>query len=98
MPAVPTKSVEIDGITINIPVGSLDPPTAESEAIMRDHHDPRGWKYPMRPFATMDAEVAADLAYCYGWYLGGHEHTIEHTRHGQIHIVNSKGYYHYVGA
>ena len=93
-----TKQVEIDGIAINIPVGSMDPPTAESEQIMREHEDPRGWKWPIRQMVTDSKDVADDYAYCLNWYVGGHERIETWTTDGTQYVVSSKGYYHYIGA
>ncbi len=95
----PTKTVEIQGIKIAIPVGSMDKPTPESERTMKEHEDPRGWKYPIQPYVTYSKSEADDLAYCYNWYLGGHEReTRVDSKFKVYHIVSSKGYYHYIGA
>ena len=94
------RQVETQGIKINIPVGSMDKPSAESERIMRDHQDPRGWKYPIRAFFTSDKSLAEDYAYCLDWFVGGHELDIVESAPelGDLYRVTSKGYYHYVGA
>jgi len=108
----PTRAVEVkaedgEAVTIRIPVGSMDRPTAESEKIMKAHEDPRGWKYPIRPYMTLSQSEAEDYAYCLNWYCGGHEsRTEERTIKldsgtklvGTVYIVSSKGYYHYVCA
>lgn len=102
-----TRNVEIEGITVAVPVGSMDKPTAEAEKIMKAHQDPRGWKYPVRAYETLSKSEAEDLAYCLNWYLGGHEmRKVERSVQlasgtilvGTVYIVSSKGYYHYIGA
>lgn len=98
MPKAQTKRVEIEGITINIPVGSMDTPSEWSQEIMRQHSDSRGWKFAVSEYCTYDRGEADDLAYCYDFYLGGHE-TIEEVCGGRtLYRVSSKGYYHYIGA
>ena len=88
----------IEGIEIAIPVGSMDPPSAESVRIMNASVDPANWKNPVSPYHTYDKSLADDLAYCYDWYFGGHElDVVEHNKYGTLYRVASNGYYHYVG-
>jgi hypothetical protein len=94
-----TRQVEYQGMTFELPVGSLDKPSAESERIMRSLQNARGWKYPQAPYYTTDLSSAEDLAYCYDWHLGGHEiENIIEPRRPILYRVSSKGYYHYIGA
>ena len=93
-----TKTVEIQGIRIAIPTGSMDKPTVESEQIMKEHQDPRGWKYPIRPFTTTNQSEAEDYSYCLNWYVGGHEMQIIESPTGTQWTISSRGYYHYIGA
>ena len=85
-------------VTMNVPAEMGTPPSEATDALMRKLHDPKGWKYAMKPFATFDKSEADALAAAYDWYLGGHERTWEANRLGTIHVVTSKGYYHYCGA
>ncbi|MDE2095721.1 MAG: hypothetical protein KGL39_00560 [Patescibacteria group bacterium] len=99
MGAARTKQVKIDGIKVNIPVGSLDKPSDETQRITKDCEDPRGWKYPQKPYYTYDLSLVRDLCYCYDFYLGGHEvQVIRWDEFGTLYRVTSKGYYHYIGA
>jgi hypothetical protein len=94
-----TKTVEIQGIEIAIPVGSMDKPSAESERIMKVSQNPANWKLPLSPYHTYDKSLADDLCYCYNWYFGGHEiEAVQYDKFGTLYRVSSKGYYHYVGA
>ena len=85
-------------VTLEVPAELGTPPNAATEALMRKLHDPKGWKYPMKPYATFDESEADALAAAYDWYLGGHERTWEYIPQGKLHVVTSRGYYHYVGA
>lgn len=93
-----TKTIDLNGIEIAIPVGSMDKPSELTETIMKAAQDPRGWKYPIRPFVTTNKGLAEDYAYCLNWYVGGHEMIETWTTDGTQYIVSSLGYYHYVGA
>ena len=44
------------------------------------------------PHVRRDA-LANELAYCYDWYLGGHELEVVGTKRGALYEVSSKGYY-----
>ena len=95
----PTEVVEIEGIQIAIPVGPIVQPTAEAERISQAHQDPRGWKYPQKPYFTYDKSIADDLCQCYDFYLGGHEiQIVRYDQCGTLYCVGSHGYYHYIGA
>ena len=93
-----TKTVEIQGIKLEIPVGSMDKPSAESETIRKASQNPSNWKLAVTPYHTYDKGLAEDLAYCYDWYFGGHEAETIQTSRGTLYGISSKGYYHYVGA
>lgn len=88
----------IDGITINVPVGSMDPPTELGRMVFESMCDPENWKCPTRP-AEVAPSVADEVAYALDWYLGGHERseTVRSDGHRSI-TLTSKGYYHYIGA
>lgn len=108
MTAVATVPVMVGGfeaetglaceVELRVPAEFGTPPDAATEALMRKLHDPKGWKYAMKPYATLDKAEAEALAAAYDWYLGGHELTWEATRNGTVYFVTSNGYYHYVGA
>jgi hypothetical protein len=99
MSKVQTTVVEIEGVKIAIPVGSMDKPSAEAERIMQVQQNQDNWKLPTTPYYTMDKSIADDLAHCYDWYCGGHEMRVaEVNRYGTIYEVTTKGYYFYVGA
>lgn len=91
----PTRPEEIDGIEINIPVGSMDPPTPEIDTIVRAMYNENNWKLPTYEYWTRDKQEADDVAYALDWHLGGHERQ-EHPN-GDI-VLTSKGYHHYIGA
>lgn len=94
-----TRSIVIDGITFRVPIGSMDKPDAESERIMKLCQNPSNWKLATTPYITFDKNTAENLAYCFNWYLGGHEIRAIRTRKQIIaYVVSSKGYYHYIGA
>jgi hypothetical protein len=92
---VPTRTVEVEGVKIEIPVGSMDEPTQEVKDLIQQIQDSTNWKLPVRAFKTRSVELAQDVAYGLDWYMGGHE--MEVRDDGWI-IVTSKGYYHYIGA
>lgn len=96
---VPTVERTIDDdLTIAIPCGSLDKPSDESQRLMQVLQDPGNWKLPPTPYHTYDEQAARDLAYCYDYYLGGHEFdTLEHNGR-TLYEITSHGYYHYIGA
>lgn len=103
MAAVETKAVKVVAecgaeLQINVPVGSLVPPTAYGEALFRACQDPRNWKYPVRPWSTQDRSLAEQFAYACDWYAGGHEWSEAPGCGGTIYTVQSRGYYHYIGA
>lgn len=99
MGKAPTVAQVIDGIEIQVPTGSLNPPCDRIQWIAEASYDPANWKLPTRPYYTYDKSIAEDLAYCYDWFLGGHELEIaEYTKYGALYRVSSKGYYHYVGS
>lgn len=96
---VETQVVEIHGIQIAIPVGPIHEPTEESKRIMGERQDLRNWKLPVKPYYTFDKKLADDVAACLDFYCGGHEMDIvEYNRYGTVYRVQSRGYYHYVGA
>lgn len=96
---VPTLPVEIKGgLTINIPVGSLVPPTGEMVALFDRHCDHRNWKMAVAPVYTFDRQHADDFAYTLDWYCGGHETEERQVPGGTLYVVKSLGYYHYIGA
>ena len=93
---VPTVLKEIAGLSIRVPVGSLDKPSPESEAVMRQIQHPENWKLDtLQKFCATEDE-RDDLAYCLDWYMGGHE--VEVSQSGKGWYVSSRGYYHYVGS
>lgn len=85
-------------VTLNVPAVMGVEPSEATQSLMRKLHDPKGWKYPMKPYATFDKKEADELAAAYDWYLGGHERILQYIPQGKLHIVTSKGYYHYCGA
>ena len=97
---VPTVPVEVDGMTINVPVGSLVPPTARAEKWVLEQTDRENWKLPTKPFVTTGHAEAMEFAYALDWYTGGHEITEGNSVYGgtKLWIVTSKGYYHYIGS
>jgi len=88
------RTETLEGITVNIPAGSLDPPTEELTRIVEKLYNPTNWKLPTREFRTDNEHLARDVAYTLDWFLGGHEI----RREGTEWVVTSKGYYHYIGA
>ena len=108
MTAVATVPVVVGGfeaetglaceVELLVPAELGAPPDAATDALMRKLHDPKGWKYAMKPYATFDKNEADALAAAYDWYLGGHEMTWEQIPHGKVYVVTSRGYYYYVGA
>lgn len=95
---VAKQVVSIEGIEIAIPVGCLQEPSTLVKSIMSRHEDPRGWKFPIKPFVTSDEALAREYADCLDFYVGGHEIIETWTTVGTQYVVASKGYYHYVGA
>lgn len=93
-----TRQIEVGGIKMNVPVGSLDKPTEDSERRFGASQDPENWKNPVSCYHTFNRSDAEDLAYCLDFYCGGHELTEVTTEKGLLYGVSSKGYYHYVGA
>ena len=89
----------IDGLTINIPVGSMDKPCEFGEAVVKLIQHPGNWKLSTGEFETSDIDKAERVAYALDWYMGGHEMR-EETEKGGVtnYVVSSKGYYHYIGA
>lgn len=93
-----TTTVEIQGIEIAIPVGSMDPPTAEAVADMNTIENAENWKLATGIFSTTNKDRAENLCYALDWYLGGHEMIETWSTDGTEFLVCSKGYYHYIGA
>tara|TARA_Y100000310_G_scaffold54408_1_gene49866 strand:- start:925 stop:1224 length:300 start_codon:yes stop_codon:yes gene_type:complete len=72
-------------------------------ALMADLSDGREtWKYPIKPFKTLDVKLAKEIAEVFDYYLGGSEFKIipnsSQTSHATYYEVSSHGYYHYIGA
>ncbi len=73
-------------------------PTERAEAIFHGLTDADNWKLAVRPFITYDKQLASEVADCIVFYCGGVEQLEERTRWGTAYVVQSMGYYHYVGA
>ena len=94
-----TKTIEVQGIEIAIPVGSMDRPNEFGERIVKSIQNPTNWKLPTGDFLTFDRSEAEDVAYCLDWYMGGHETIETNYPDGATSFrVKSLGYYHYIGA
>ena len=90
-----TTQVTIEGVAINIPVGSMDEPTQTVKDIVNAMQNQSNWKLATSAFKTMNLDMAEDVAYGLDWFMGGHEMNVDSD--GYI-VVTSKGYYHYIGA
>jgi hypothetical protein len=95
---VETQTVLVEGFAINIPVGSLERPTALGEAIFKAHQDPSNWKMPVKGWGTIDRDLALEAAYAFDFYCGGHEIVESKCGPYALYTVSSRGYYHYIGA
>lgn len=86
-------------IALQVPAGSMDPPTELGEKAMWSVQHADNWKMPTRELHCRSLEVAQEVAYAMDWYLGGHELRTEIDAAGRAdYVVSSRGYYHYVGA
>ena len=70
-------------------------PTARAKDIVKAMEDPGNWKLPLGPYSTSDAGLAAEVEYAVGFYHGGSE--TWRSADGAYRI-ESRGYYHYIGA
>lgn len=75
---------------------SIARPTETGNAIANSMMNPRNWKLPttILKFGPDAERLRKETAYALDFYLGGHEE----TREGDLIVLSSKGYYHYVGA
>jgi hypothetical protein len=86
-------------LVVEVPAGSMDPPTDMGRKAMESVQDPTNWKLPTRELRCWNLEAAQEVAYAMDWYLGGHELRVETDADGRPdYVVSSRGYYHYVGA
>ena len=90
----PVEMEATDGAKITVCVPTLgDEPTARGKAGYESVLNRENWKDRTRRFITEDFEEAQEVARAMDWYLGGHE--MEEFK--AIWIVQSAGYYYYVG-
>lgn len=93
------KNLILCGVTVRVPVGSMDRPCEYGENAWKVISDRKNWKLPTSAFVTDDRDKADAVAYALDWYVGGHEMTASPQTDGTVrYTVTSKGYYHYVGA
>jgi len=90
--------LEIEGFSVRVPVGSMDPPCEFGEMVFGLVRNESNWKLATSKFKTTDIDKVNAVGYCLDWYLGGHE--VEATvKNGVVeYAVWSKGYYHHIGA
>ncbi len=94
---VETIPVEMQGLTIGVPVDHIVEPTEKAQALMNKLEDPQNWKNPI-PYQWMKtSKEACELADCYDFYLGGHERDTQSVLGTNWYGVASRGYYHYIG-
>ena len=91
----PTRTVKMKTtsggeMTVRIPAGSMDKPTARGDRLF-DSVTGAHWKDSTYKYRTDDKEVAEELAYTLNWYHGGHES----EREGIGWVIWSEGYYAY---
>ncbi len=94
---VETIPVEVQGITIGVPVDHIVEPTEKAQALMNKLEDPENWKNPILMHFFYSPAEADELADCYDFYLGGHEKETFPYDNGFRCGVSTKGYYHYIG-
>lgn len=98
MPNYIRRHLENIDVEILIPAGSMDPPTQSAETDMRAVLNPKNWKLPTDNFVTDCLSTADDVAYAMNWHLGGCERSTRDEGGRILHVVRSKGYYHYIGS
>jgi hypothetical protein len=86
--------VQIGDLTVNVPSGSMDHPTPELDAKVKELQDATNWKMPTKYVVVATKDEADDLINALIWYMGGAE--IEKVF--GVYRVGSKGYYYYVGS
>lgn len=75
---------------------SIAEPTKTATAVAKSMMNHANWKLPTTTlkFGPKVDDLRKETAYALDFYLGGHEE----TREGDMIVLSSKGYYHYVGA
>lgn len=89
---------EVQGFSVRVPVGSMDPPCEFGETVMALVRNESNWKLPTSKFVTNDVDKANAVGYCLDWYMGGHEFEAT-VKNGVVeYSVWSKAYYHHIGS
>lgn len=70
-------------------------PSAATEELINSLLSRTHWKHPTSAFITSDHAIAQEVARGLDWFLGGHEISLNEDGN---YVVQSRGYFHYIGA
>lgn len=73
-------------------------PSHKTKVAIEQIQDPKNWKMPTGIFGTFNKNRAEAVYEGLIFYMGGAEIREKETDQGVLYMVQSKGYYHYVGA